>query len=209
MTDRALRRILPQGGGAEQLFRDWGIMRKIAPLCVAMSLFALSLPSQASAASHVVFHNHDSFSDTFADNICGVDGTSVVRGVDNFTLYSNNTFMDTFTLNLTFTSTATGKSIVLHVADQTTGTDGPIDNGNGTVTFITTFKGLPEQIRILNGPTLLRDAGTVTFNFTFRVDPVTGDFTFVSRTLSGLHGPHPDLLSDFAAFCNVIIPALS
>ena len=54
------------------------------------------------------------------------------------------------------------------------------------------------------GPLLLRDAGTVTFTVIF-----TADGTFVSRTLSGLHGPHPDLLSDFALFCDVIIPALS
>jgi hypothetical protein len=26
--------------------------------------------------------------------------------------------------------------------------------------------------------------------------------------MSGLHGPHPDLLSDFEAFCNVVEPYL-
>ena len=36
-------------------------------------------------------------------------------------------------------------------------------------------------------------------------DPV-GDF--ISETLSGLHGPHPDLLSGFSLFCDVLGPYL-
>ena len=49
-------------------------------------------------AAKPVFHSHENFSDTFADNICGIPGTSVARGVDNFTLYANNRFKDNFTL---------------------------------------------------------------------------------------------------------------
>lgn len=184
-------------------------MRKTVPFCVVVaSLFALSVPGHVNAA-RVVFRDHANFTDTFADNFCGLAGTSVVKGVDNFTVYSNNTIKDNFTVTETFTSAATGKSIVVHVAQQVTGNDAPIDNGDGTVTFVSTFKGLPEQIRIKNGPLLSRDAGVVTFTDTFAVDPVTGEFTFLSETLSGLHGPHPDLISDFAIFCDVIIPALS
>ena len=42
-------------------------------------------------------------------------------------------------------------------------------------------------------------------------DPETGDrtFTLVSRVLSGLHGPYPDLLSDLEVFCDVLVPALT
>jgi hypothetical protein len=36
-------------------------------------------------------------------------------------------------------------------------------------------------------------------------DPV-GDF--ISETLSGLHGPHPELLSGFSLFCDVLGPYL-
>lgn len=183
-------------------------MRKTASFCVAMaSLFVLAVPGNVTAA-RVIAHFHENFTDSFPDQICGIAGTSVVRGVDNFTEFSNNTFSDNFTVNQTFTATASHKSIVLHVAQHVTGTAAPIDNGDGTVTFITTFKGLPEQIRIAHGPLLLRDAGTVTFNATFLVE-ADGTLTFQSQTLSGLHGPHPDLLSDFALFCNVIIPALT
>jgi hypothetical protein len=47
----------------------------------------------------------------------------------------------------------------------------------------------------------------VTVATTFSVDE-NGDLVFVSQDVSGAHGPHPDLLSDFELFCEVIVPAL-
>ncbi len=182
-------------------------MRKTASLCVALaSLFVVAVPSQVTAAP-AIFHDHNNFTDSFPGELCGIAGTFVRSGVGTFTVRSNNSFSDHLELNLTFTSTATHKSVVLHVAQTVTGNAMPIDNGDGTMSFINTFKGLPEQIRIANGPVLLRDAGTVTFTFTFSVD-ADGNFIFASDTFS-VHGPHPDLLSDFALFCDVVIPALS
>jgi hypothetical protein len=183
-------------------------MRKaLASSVAAASLVVLAVPSIASAA-HVIERHHENFTDSFDDEFCGFAGTSVVRGVDNFTLYSNNMLSDNVSVNQTFTAD-NGNSIVFHFAQRLTSVDEPIDNGDGTVTFVYTFKGLPEQIRVSNGPVLTRDAGTVTFTVTFAVDPDTGEFTFVSQVLSGVHGPHPDLLGDFELFCDVIIPALS
>jgi hypothetical protein len=171
---------------------------------VVAAIVAVVMPGSGVAAKPV-FHSHENFSDTFADNICGIPGTSVARGVDNFTVYADNTFKDNVTVNLVFTATASGKSIRIHAANQVTGNDQPIDNGDGTVTFVQTFKGLPEQLKIPNGPLLSRDAGVVTFTTIF--DAITGDF--ISQTVSGEKGPHPDLDSDFAVFCNVLVPALT
>ena len=180
-------------------------MRKFACICSIVAAAVAVAAGTGTAAKKAVFHSHENFTDTFPDSFCDIDGTSVVRGVDNFTVYSNNTFKDTFEINQTFTSTATGKSIVLHVGQQQTGNDQPIDNGDGTVSFVATFKGLPEQIRLKNGRLLSRDAGNVTFTRVF--DAVTGDF--ISMTVNSEKGPHPDLDSDFAIFCDVIVPALS
>ncbi len=183
-------------------------MHKTGPFCVALAaLFVVAVPSSVIAAP-AIFRAHDNFVDSFPDQLCGIKGTSVVRGVDNFQLSANNTFTDNLSLNQTFTATASQKSVVLHVADHVTGLDGPIDNGDGTVTFITTFRGLPEQVRIANGPLLFRDAGTVTLTTTFAVG-ADGNFTLVSQTISGLHGPHPDLTSNFTLFCNALIPGLT
>jgi hypothetical protein len=76
----------------------------------------------------------------------------------------------------------------------------------GTITFINTFKGLPEKLSIAGGPTLSRDAGTATVAVTLR--PLGDDeFEFVSATVSGEHGPHPDLGGGL--FCDVLTPALT
>jgi hypothetical protein len=171
---------------------------------VVAAIVAVVMPGSGVAAKPV-FHSHENFSDTFPDNVCGIPGTSVVRGVDNFTVYANNRFKDNFILTSTFTATASGKSIRIHVAQQVTGNDEPIDNGDGTVTFVNTFKGLPEQLKIANGPVLSRDVGVVTLTQTF--DATTGDL--ISQTASGEKGPHPDLDSDFEIFCDVLVPALT
>jgi FlaG/FlaF family flagellin (archaellin) len=180
--------------------------RTISALAVAVAATALLLVAAGigSAAAPVV-HEHENFTDTFADSVCGIPGTSVVRGVDTFTLSADNLFKDNFEVTQTFTAADSGKSIVFHVAEQVTGNDEPIDNGDGTLTFVNTFKGLPEQIRLPNGPVLTRDAGVVTF--TILVDAETDEF--ISQTVSGEKGPHPDLDSDFAIFCDVVVPALS
>jgi DNA-binding IscR family transcriptional regulator len=67
-------------------------------------------------------------------------------------------------------------------------------------------------LSITGGPTLSRDAGSVTvvdvYGYTEdATDPV--DFSdFRSETVSGLDGPHPDQLSGFSIFCDVIVPVL-
>jgi hypothetical protein len=173
-------------------------------VAITAGLAALAGAGIGSAAAPVL-HAHENFTDAFHDSTCGISGTSVVRGVDNFTLYADNTFKDTFELQQTFTAAGSGKSIVFHVAQQVTGNDEPIDNGDGTVTFVNTFKGLPEQIKLPNGRMLTRDAGVVTF--TLLIDATTDEL--ISQTVSGEKGPHPDLDSDFEVFCNVVVPAIS
>jgi hypothetical protein len=180
-------------------------MGRVALLSVVVAAIVAVVMPGSGVAAKVVFHSHENFSDTFADNICGIPGMSVARGVDNFQVFADNTIKDNVTLNQVFTATASGKSVRIHVAEQFTSNDEPIDNGDGTVTFVQTFKGLPEQLKIKNGPVLSRDAGVVTFTRIF--DATT--FAFISQTVSGEKGPHPDLDSDFAVFCDVLIPALT
>ena len=72
-------------------------------------------------------------------------------------------------------------------------------------TFVNTFKGLPEQIKLPNGRVLSRDAGSVTF--TLLIDAATDEL--ISQTVSSEKGPHPDLDSDFEILCSVVAPARS
>jgi hypothetical protein len=169
------------------------------------AVLALVLLASGAGAAAIAFHSHDSGTDTFPDQVCGIDGTSVSSFVDNTQIFADNTFKDQNKSDTVFTSAATGKSVELSNADQQSGSIDPIDNGNGTVTFVFTYKGLPEKIKLPNGRVLSRDAGTLTISNTF--DASTGDF--ISQTFSNEHGPHPDADSGFNLFCDVIVPALS
>jgi hypothetical protein len=179
-------------------------MGRLGLLVVLVAGVAVVMPASGVAAKPV-FMSHENFTDTFDDNICGIPGTSVVRGVDNFAALADNTVRDNFELNQVFTATASGKSIVIHVGEHFTGTDEGLDNGDGTVTFVNTFKGLPELIKLQNGRVLSRDAGAVTFILTF--DATTEEL--LDQVVVGEKGPHPDLDSDFAVFCDVLVPALT
>ena len=79
-----------------------------------------------------------------------------------------------------------------------------MDEEAGTITFLTSFIGLPEMIQTANGPVLLRDAGILTFADTFDLE--TGDF--ISSEIVVNKGPHPEADSDFTLFCEVITGAL-
>ena len=100
---------------------------------------------------------------------------------------------------------ADGKSVVVQYAQQFTETEGTIDEAAGTITFVTSFRGLPEKISTPQGPVIVRDAGLVTFVNTYDLE--TEDL--ISQEVLVNRGPHPDLDSDFELFCEVIIAALS
>ena len=191
--------------GARAIGRTATVPKLALVLAGALAL-TIGASSGASAAAPIA-NEHNMFTDTFADQVCDIPGTSTVNGVDNFKLYADGTFRDTSRVRQVFTA-ENGKSVVIFAAGQRTGLDDPIQNPDGTVTFIDTLRGLPEKLSILHGPTLSRDAGVVTITTT--VLPLGDDeFEFVSQTFSGEHGPHPDLESGFEVFCNVLIPALT
>jgi hypothetical protein len=179
-------------------------MRKVLVLTGLAGALLLGSIAASAAAAPIVDRFHGTFSETFTGDLCGIEGTFVINGMDNIQVFADGTFKDEFRQNLVFTSDATQKSVLLFVAQQFVG-QGPIDNGDGTVTFLATFKGLPEKLKLPNGQVLLRDAGNVTFRDTF--DATTGEF--LGETISPENGPHPDLDSGFALFCDVIVPALS
>jgi hypothetical protein len=179
-------------------------MRKT--IAVAGVFGALVLGAFASSASgaRLVDRFHATFSYSFPGYFCGIPGSFNVSGMDNIQVFVDGTFKDESRQNQVFTSAVTGKQVLVFAAQQFVG-KGPIYNGNGTVTFLSTYKGLPEKIKLANGRTLLRDAGNVTFRDTF--DAATGEF--LGRTVSPERGPHPDLDSNFTLACEVVVPAIS
>jgi hypothetical protein len=183
------------------------VMRgKLLPLAIVSVVACVTAATGLAAGSTEVEH----FSGAHPDNVCGfpgtvaVHGTSVVRDTGDGTYFANYTFVGVFTAD-------NGKSATVSFAGPVKQTSPPvIDERAGTVTIMTTYGGLFEKVSITRGPTLSRDAGPVTFVdvYEYTGDPTAPVGTFVSGTLSELHGPHPDLLSGFSVRCDVLVPYL-
>jgi hypothetical protein len=171
-----------------------------------IAAFAI-LPASAFGANPEIFHVH--FMDTEEDvDVCGITVDIVSEGV-----FTDKAFFDQdgnfvrFNSTASATSTLTaenGKSVIISNAGQFTDVEPLVDEEAGTITFLTTFKGLPEKIQTANGRVLLRDAGVITFADTFDLE--TGEFISSEVTIKG---PHPEADSDFTLFCEVISEALT
>jgi hypothetical protein len=180
--------------------------RKLLLLAIASVLACVTAATGLAAGSTEV----EQFSDTFPDNVCGFSGTTAVHGTSVFRDTGNGTFFASGTWFGVFTAD-NGKSATLSFLGPSKQTSpAVIDEQAGTVTIMTTYGGVFEKLSITRGPTLTRDAGIVTlvdvFEYTGDPNDPVGDS--ISKSLSGLHGPHPDLLSGFSVFCDVLGPYL-
>jgi hypothetical protein len=173
-------------------------------------LVALGLATFVSSAIAVPPVHTVVVEETLPDEVvCGIPGTATIR-LSEVVKETDDTFFLTGTFRYQFTATETGKSITVRASGPSPNSRVIIDETAGTITFVDTFLGLPEKISITGGPTLSRDAGTVTITTTFALDPETGEPIGepLSQEVTFLHGPHPDLESDFNLFCEEIVPYL-
>jgi hypothetical protein len=180
--------------------------RKLLPLAIATVLACVTAAAGLASGSTEVEH----FSATFPDEVCGFSGTTAVRRTSVFRDTGNGTYFMNFTFFAVFTAD-NGKSATLsfHGPEKQT-SPSVIDEQAGTVTIMTTYGGAFEKVSITRGRTLTRDAGIVTlvdiYEYTGDPNDPVGDL--LSETVSGLHGPHPELLSGFSVFCDVLVPYL-
>ena len=169
---------------------------------------AVAVPTGLAAGSTQVTH----FSYTTPPHLtCGILGTAVIHGTNVFRDTGDGTSFMSGNWFGVFTAADTGRSTTLSYTTLVRQTSPPvIDAGAGTVTIMSTAGGLFERLSITNGPTLSRDAGIVTLVdvYEYTGDPSNPVGDFISESLAGLHGPHPDLLSGFSLFCDVIVPYL-
>lgn len=176
----------------------------VRALLVALVTALVVFPAPALAAQPIEqFHDH--FTDSFSDEVCGIAVDVDLVVTENFFLYADETFKATGSFQATFTNPETGQSVVVSSAGQVTGPPPVVDEEAGTITFLTSYKGLPEKIQTAQGPVLLRDAGIITFAETFDLE--TGESISFEIILN--KGPHPEAESDGALFCEVISGALA
>jgi hypothetical protein len=172
-----------------------------ALLMAVMAAF-FALPGTALGAQPIEqFHAH--FTESFSDEICGIPVDIDLVVTDNFFVYADGSFKDAYSTLQTFTNPVNGKSVLVSAAGTVTGPAPIVDEVAGTITFVTSYKGLPEKIQTAHGSVLTRDAGIITFADTF--DLQTGEFISTQITVAG---PHPEADADFALFCEVISEAL-
>ena len=171
---------------------------------IAVAVMALlAFTAADAAAAPLVQHYHFAFTCTSGtdpdqcigpngpteiDTPCDLPGTTVDSQFGNVQVFADGTRKIEWTETYVFTSALTGKSIQSRSEFQLT--------SDASLTVFT-FKGLEQQLKLPNGPMLVRDAGPVTFSF----DPVTGGVSY--------KGPHPLIASGGDLFCAVVVPALS
>jgi hypothetical protein len=131
--------------------------------------------------------------------VCGFVGALQVHGTQVTTL-TDTLVKVTGQVTQVFT-TADGKSVTISAAGAFTSRFA--QSGN-IVTFVDTYKGLPEKISSRgSGGVVLRDAGVIAFITT--IDLATGDVT--NDVI--VKGPHPEAESDFTLFCDAVTVALA
>jgi hypothetical protein len=180
--------------------------RKLLPLAIATVLACVTAATGLAAGSTQVTH----ISFTKPSKVCGFSGTTVGRGTLVFRDTGNGTYFMSETFRGVFTAD-NGRSTTLSFAGPVKQTSPlVIDEQAGTVTIATTYVGLFERLSITHGPTLSRDAGifTTVDVFEYTKDPNNPVGDLISETVSDLHGPHPDFLSGFSVFCDVVGPYL-
>jgi hypothetical protein len=166
-------------------------MSKIIGISVAVATVLLAVTSAATAASSI---GHDRFtSDPYADNWCGIDGSSVDRVIANYTADGSRASINIVT---TFTATVSGKSMEIHQTGIRKSSD-PIDNGNGTYSILFTSAGQSPTFYLPDGE-VIHDTGFLEAVATF--DAATDDF--LSFEVVKQAGPRPGA-------CGAIIAALS
>ena len=172
---------------------------------VGALVIALALPGTALAAPPKIveqFHDHFTFV-VDPNEICGVEGVSQIVITDNFTLYEDDTFSDKASYRETFTADD-GRSVVISNAGLVRGDNPVVDEEAGTISFTTTYIGLPEKIRSARGAVQTRDAGRISITSTFDLE--TGEFLGNEITQNG---PHPEADADFELFCDAFLAALA
>jgi hypothetical protein len=172
-------------------------LTRILPIAV-VAIGAARAPARRALAARPTFH--DKLNETIPDvELCGFVGTLQVTGSQVITL-SDTRVKVTGEVTQILT-TAAGKSVTIKNAGQFTST---FTTNGDTITFIDTYKGLPEKISARGkGGTGLRDAGVISFITTINL--VTGDVT--NDVI--VKGPHPEADSDFTLFCTAVTAVLA
>jgi hypothetical protein len=179
--------------------------RVLLPLLAAALLLAATAPAALAAKP-------ERFEDIVdpppsSQNICGVDVTEDVFFRAHGITRADGSVVGSAQVRVTWTN-AEGESLELFAANAFFA-EPPIENPDGTITFVFRQAGVHERIRSSEGITAAFDRGQIivmeTVDFGDPEDPE--DDELISQELT-FHGPHPEAESNFELFCEVFTEVL-
>src|SRR6266540_515964 len=186
-------RSVDDAGGCRH--RQRGVdMNRVGSIIVGALLVVALAPASAAAAD---YNEHGTGQGTWTeDDFCGT-GVSVEHTYTE--IFTFHAFQANFRGQDVLTNPLTGDSIVVSYANLNRGQFSGDPDGIHTFTF--THAGLQELIQTSHEAVLIVDTGYVISTVTFDGDE------FISEE-NVARGPHPELDSGFALFCEVAVPAL-
>jgi hypothetical protein len=157
----------------------------VAALVLAGSVALGCFASSAGAAAPVDQGHFRFDSGPYASNLCGLDGTEDDVVVGSFVAFANGFSVNPTNAISTFTATSSGKTVEFRMAGNVI-SQPPVDNGDGTFTQYITVTGTSSIYKLVNGPVIVKDIGSITFAATFDSDGNDLGFDVVK-----IAGPRP------------------
>jgi hypothetical protein len=185
------------------------LLGSAAAVCLAAFTAAPAL------AAPPIEQSHDRGTDTFTEELCGIDVETTVDFVDNFKgrIGKNGfpLFHGSGQQKVTWFNPETGLSVELRIAGAFRDIS-VTDNEDGTITVLTQQTGIPEQITLPDGTVAIKDVGRIVFENVWDysgtpTDP--SDDVFISGRVVSTSGPHPEAESDFTLFCDTVVEGLT
>src|SRR4051812_39640045 len=129
-------------------------MKKLFVLAAIIASVVVAVGVNAAGAAKPTVNGHDHFvSDPYADEWCGIEGTSVDTVVAHFMETSEGTSLEAINVTTVFTATDSGNSIIIRETGSRVGS-AQIDNGDGTYSVISSSRGQSPKFKIVQGPVL-------------------------------------------------------
>ncbi|HYJ12341.1 MAG TPA: hypothetical protein VEW66_02030 [Thermomicrobiales bacterium] len=187
--------------------------RTLLGLTAAACLVGLTA---APAAAEKPFENvHERVTETFEEEVCGIDVETTVSFVDHFLARIGPDGFPLFQASGRGTTTWYNPETDLSVTVENRGGFKDLsvtDNGDGTITVVTQVVGIPVEITLDDGTVALKDVGRIVFSTVLDYNDTPTDAEddeFISQEILSISGPHPDAESDFMLFCETVVEGLT
>jgi hypothetical protein len=168
----------------------------LAALVLAGAAALGAFTSNAGAAAPVDQGQFRFDSGPYASNLCGIEGTEDDIVVGSFVSFASGFNINPANAISTFTATASGKTVEFRMAGNVI-YQPPVANPDGTFTQYITVTGTSSIYKLLKGPVIVTDIGSITFASHF--DSQGNDLGF---DVVKVAGPRP-------AGCDAIVAALT